>query len=785
MSVRPLCLVILGFIAGILFSAGYKWLLLPAFGIGILTAGRIRFEKSKIFAWGKLIVYLLSIGCGIYRWEAAQELKAIYEPILYDGMKVTLQGELEQKEYKNKKYLYYLKNCYLKPESDSDTSSITGSRIVACNRIIAEMETDEVSIGRVLVLEGSVSVFQQARNEGNFDEISFYQSQNIGFKLKKTQIKKLYGRENVFCEALYQLKQKLKKVYTSCMPEDTSGVIAKMVLGDKSLMDQEINQLYQKVGISHILAISGLHISVIGMTIYKLFRWIFGSYVISGIAAGGMMFAYGCMTGFGPSSTRAILMFFLMLSAAMLGRTYDSLSALGFSALCLLWENPSLLWYAGFLFSYGAVLGAVLVGSVVTGSFEKKKKVRDAVYSGFCIQLVTVPLTAYFYYEIPVYGMFVNLLVLPLMSIVLGFALAGGFIGLLWLPAAKWLLVPCRVILGFYKMLSSFMQGLPGAALITGKPQSLKMIVFYIGVAVLVFLVKRRKQVRGFLYTGILLLAFVLYQPKTGMELHVLDVGQGDGIYLKTASGYDIFLDGGSSDVGSVGTYRILPFLKYKGIRKIDYWFVSHADKDHISGLQEILETGYPVEKLIFAENVIKDEAFEALMDIAKAAGTEIFYMGYLDRLHLGNAKLTCVFPYEAFVTDDKNAASLVLYYEEENFSALFTGDIGEEEEEWIANHSEAWMKADRGLDVYKAAHHGSRFSNTEALLRTLKPQIAVISCGVKNSYGHPHAEAVARMEEAGCEIWSTAECGQMKINILEMDLEISGLLGEEKRVPQ
>lgn len=781
MHARPLCLVILGFIAGILSAAGYKWLLLPALGIGIFTAGSIRFEKSKIFAWGKLIAYLISIGCGIYRWEAAQEWKALYEPMLYDGMKVTLQGELEEKEFKNKKYLYYLKNCYLKLETDSDTSSFTGSRIAACNRIIAEMETDEVSIGKVLVLEGSVAVFRQARNEGNFDEISFYQSQNIDFKLEKVQIKEQYGTENAFCEALYQLKQKLKAVYISCMSEDTSGVIARMVLGDKSLMDQDINQLYQKVGISHILAISGLHISVIGMTIYKLLRWIFGSYVISGIAAGGMMFAYGCMTGFRPSSTRAILMFFMMLAAGMLGRTYDSLSALSLSALCLLWENPKLLWYAGFLFSYGAVLGVVLVGNVVTKSFEEKKKVRDAIYSGFCIQLVTVPLTAYFYFEIPVYGMLVNLLVLPFMSVLLGFALAGGFAGLLWLPAAKWLLFPCRIILEFYKIFSSFMQGLPGASFITGQPQIWQMIAFYIGVAALVYLVWKRKVVRGFLFAGILLLSFVLYHPKSGMELHVLDVGQGDGIYLRTESGYDIFLDGGSSDVSSVGTYRILPFLKYKGVQKIDYWFISHVDKDHISGLQEILESGYLVEKLVFAENIVRDETLEALIGLAKAVGTEVFYMGYLDCLRLGNAKLTCVFPYEEFVTDDKNAASLVLYYEDADFSGLFTGDIGEEEERWLAKHCEKWLGSDSGIDVYKAAHHGSRFSNTEELLKKLKPEIAVISCGVNNSYGHPHAEAVERIKEAGGGIWSTAECGQVMIKIEADKIGMRGFVGEEK----
>ena len=153
-----------------------------------------------------------------------------------------------------------------------------------------------------------------------------------------------------FREYLYRLKMRLKNVYDICMDKEYSGVIAKMVLGDQSLIEQEIKDLYQKTGISHILAISGLHISVIGMTIYKLLRKLFGSFVLSGLFAGILMFAYGCMTGFSPSSARAIIMFFLMLLAQMLGRSYDSLSALSLSAVLLLWKNPFLLGYAGFLF---------------------------------------------------------------------------------------------------------------------------------------------------------------------------------------------------------------------------------------------------------------------------------------------------------------------------------------------------------------------------------------------------------------------------------------------------
>ena len=795
MRARPLCILASGFLLGILLiSTGNKWILLPATGFFLWLVRNRKREKSRLSAYGKLLFYSVGFLCGIWRYEVGKEFRAAYEPLLKDGMKIVLQGELEEMEFKNSTYLYYLKNCYLKLEPSSVPlhSNIAGDVIIPCNQIIAELETDDVPIGKILVLEGKVSVFHQARNEGNFDEKSFYQSQKIDFKLKKVTIKKQYGETDEFRETLYQLKQCLKYVYRVCMTPETGGVITMMALGDKSLMDAEIKELYQKVGISHVLAISGLHITVIGMTLYKLLRKLFGSYVVSGVLAGGFMFVYGCMTGFRPSSTRAIVMFFMMLVAQMIGRTYDSLSALSLSAFCMLWENPFLLSYAGFLFSYIAVLGVVAVASVVTKTFKEKHKMRDAIYSGFSIQLMTVPLTAYFYYEVPVYGILVNFLVLPLMSMLLFFGLFGGFVGLVWVNGARWILMPCRMILLFYQKLSAFMQELPSATLITGQPELWRMIVFYSVLAVVVFMIWKRKKAHGYLVLGVALLVFVLHVPKCGMELNILDVGQGDGIYFRTSSGQDLFIDGGSSDVSKVGTYRILPFLKYNGVREIDYWFVSHADKDHISGVQEILEEGYPVANLVFAEGIVRDEAYDELVALAEKMGAEVLHMEYLDCLHLGEARLTCVFPYDSFTTDDKNAASMVLYYQDGKFDGLFTGDIGTGEEAWIADHCDEWLgersdvsmeNADTGagIDFYKVAHHGSKYSNSRMLLEILRPEYAVVSAGVNNWYGHPHADTLERLKEAGCEVWNTAEWGQIIVECLKNHIIVKGFYEGEK----
>lgn len=780
MRARPMCIAALGFLLGIVVRrTGAAWLFLLAVGGFLWLGWNRKGEKSSFFVYGRLLFYTAGFLCGIWRYDTEQTFRAVYEPVLKDGMQIVLQGELAEKEYKNNTYLYYLKNCYLKtkPQTASENFRIAEEVIIPCNQVIAEMDTADVPIGKILVLEGSVSVFKEARNEGNFDEKAFYQSQKIDFKLKNVTIQKQYGEANEFLEVLYQLKQRLKQVYEDNMTPEAGGVITMMTLGDKSLLDNEVKELYQKVGISHILAISGLHISVIGMTLYKLLRKLFGSFALSGVLAGSFMFAYGCMTGFRPSAARAVIMFFMMLTAQTIGRSYDSLSALSLSAICLLWENPFLLGYAGFLFSYMAVLGAALAGKIVTDTFEEKHRIRDAIYSAFSIQLMTVPLTAYFYFEVPVYGMAVNFLVLPLMSVLLFFGIAGGIAGAAGLRVTGFILMPCELILAFYRKLSSVVQNLPNATWITGKPQFWRMVLFYGVLALVLYAIWKKKKVRGYLTVGVVLLAFVLYLPKGGMELDILDVGQGDGIYLRTSSGFDVFMDGGSSSISKVGTYRILPFLKCKGVREIDYWFVSHTDKDHISGLEELLEGGYRVKNLVFSEEIVRDESYEELITLARNAGTKVVYMGYLDCLNLKNAKFICVFPYDGFATDDKNEASMVLYYEDGAFDGLFTGDTGEKQEAWIAENYRTWLtvsgddagdtglkEQEIGIDFYKAAHHGSKYSNSAKLLQILKPKTAVISSGINNWYGHPHEEAVKRMEDAGSRIWNTAECGQITI---------------------
>ena len=522
-----------GLILGILFMRYQKWYL-AAVAAGILFGivwnlwhNTIRncSEKDSMANARAWIYPAFRVGCflafflaGIFHFAENEAFRQNYMSKLQDGMQVTVQGKLCSKQLKNGQYSYYLDHCYLS----------IGQEILPCNQILFYQTSDDDSIGQTLIVTGTVELWKSASNDGNFDAKAFYESKKIDFQLKEAIVKNVYGAEDGFGEKIYRLRRKISGVYESCMSTSDAGVLSTMTLGEKNLLDAEVKQMYQKAGISHVLAISGLHISVIGMGLYKLLRKIKCSFLTSGVIAGTVIGGYGMMSGLGTSTIRAVLMFFVLLFGQWIGRSYDTLSALGLSAIVILLDNPYLLWYAGFLLSFAAVLGIVAVGQTLI-------KIKKPFF------------------------------VLPIIGILLFLGLLGGGIGLLSVRVAGVLFVPCHWILVFYEKVCRFSARLPGAAWITGQPDWQKLLLFYVVLGAVLLAMKKIKRRHGFVLIGCFMLLALLHNPVRGFELDVLDVGQGDGIYLHTKEGTNFFFDGGSTDVSKVGTYRMLPFLKAKG----------------------------------------------------------------------------------------------------------------------------------------------------------------------------------------------------------------------------
>lgn len=794
---RPFCGMAVCFLAGILgaayldINAWQMWLGISALSISGMYLAK-HFEGNVRRIRLRICLCVLMILLGYWQYQGALTQREVYLSALQNDMSLMVQGQVARKQYQNNQYIYELTSCYL----EAYQNKVIAQKPIFCNRVLAYSDSDVASVGEILVLNGTVKLWECAANEGNFDAKAFYLARGIAFRLSDVEVLSRHGNVCTWREALVRLRVRLQAVYQNTMSEETGGVIATMVLGDKTLLNAEIKQLYQMAGLSHVMAISGIHISIIGMSLYRFMRKRGLGFGIAGAVAGTLLYMYGTMVGMGTSVQRSVGMFVLQLLAQWTGRSYDTLNALGIMAIGLLWENPFLLWDAGFQFSFAAILGVAWLGNCMSFEDTPYQKWKEKLFVSGGVQMATLPLVAWNYFEVPVYAMLINLLVLPFMGSVLALGIAGGFAGLFSLKAAGVLLFFCEKILALIQKACTICEGLPMNMMIVGRPGLLQVLLYYvllIGAAIFSYrkkerIKKEKEQInsgrqRGvrMLFTVCSLLILLFYPASQRTRIDILDVGQGDAIFGQTADGRTIFVDGGSSSVSQVGTYRILPFLKYHGVKKIDFWIVSHTDDDHISGLREILTEGYPIGQLVFAQGIVQDEAFLELSDLTRANDTEILYLTAGDILHLGEAKIHMLYPEigsgkRAYSTDgketDKNAASLVFLYEEGEFSALFTGDIGnEQEEELCAVMTKAYETgkiADKDLDVYKAAHHGSKNSNAKEWLDLLKPCYSVVSCAKKNRYGHPAPEAVAHMKEAGSEVFYTMESGQITIEVCD-----------------
>ena len=531
------------------------------------------------------------------------------------------------------------------------------------------------------------------------------------------------------------------------------------------------------------------------------------SFLGAGMLAGILVLLYGMMTGMSPSTKRAIVMYSFYLLANVWGEVYDSASALMIAAVGLVATNPLSMKNTGVIFSFAAVLGVISFANPLVSCLKRgKKRWLDAFVFALGLQLFTLPLVARFYYEIPIYSVFLNWLLLPLLGILLGCGLLGGLLGVIVMESqamcgsAVWntfdwlrggmtfvtekMMLVCHGILYLYEWIADITLRLPGARQIVGCPVLWKVVIYYVSLYMGLYWLKEEKrqvQRRVECYRGKQLLLVLcglscLFWPtKAKNQMIMLDVGQGDGIYLQSAKGASFFVDGGSSDVKNVGTYRILPFLKSHGVRQVDYWFVSHPDLDHMNGLLECLEQGYRIKHIVLSkelyENMQDEEAISHVKELEQAAqvcGSQICFMQVGDVCYSGDLQLQCVGPSVVTAKEyakDVNAMSLCLIVTCRDFSVLLTGDIAAEQETELLPEIKERV---RNVDVLKVAHHGSNASSGQAFLTEIEFDYAFISCGKNNMYGHPGKETMERLQKCTPKekIYVTMDVGQITMEL-------------------
>lgn len=698
---------------------------------------------------------------------------------------------------------FTLQNITMLSDTESDLSgeypqSEKDSEISFQNQsVICKLKSGEAlpRVGSAVKVRGTVAPFLEATNPGEFDVKAYYEAQGIAFSLNNTAILAQSKTFDHVGDFLYELGSRTAVFYREVLGEEEGAVASAMVLGIKKDLDAQLKALYQDAGIAHVLAISGLHITFIGMTLFRFLKKVRIPLLPAAAISSAVLLCYGKMVGMGVSTKRAILMYFLALAAQLFKRTPDTLTSLVVAACVILLQNPKELLNSGFQLSFLAVAGAAIAVPVLQEkgirapdreeSMGKKllKWADRGLTASFGITLFMLPALLFHFYKWNPWSVFANLLVIPLMGALL--------VWLLMLAAACWLFsgifgaafflkllaLPARGIFWLYQKTCEGILLLPGSSLHTGAPKMWQLFLFAAGMAALLLWGRKVPPKLRMAYAVLLSMVFMLRLPGK-LTITMLDVGQGECVCVETKQHHFYLLDAGSSSKRNAGQYQIIPFLEYSGARSLEGIFVSHWDADHISALEEIFEWAksdrVKIKKLLLPDIAFSDDALDELLSMAESygIGTERIRAGQRMKDH--ELELTCLHPYEGEAVTDRNQASAVLKLACGDFSALFTGDLEEAGEAWLVkNYGESVLDC----ALLDAGHHGSANASTTALLEAASPFAVMISCGRNNRYGHPAKETMARIEAAGAACYVTAQQGAVCVTVEKDGMKISPFL--------
>ncbi len=640
-------------------------------------------------------------------------------------------------------------------------------------------EADRLNIGSQIHCELQLTVPATPTNPGEFNSETYYHARGITFLGYVDVCECLDVRQAVIRQGVMELQTKAQQVFEQALKAEYAGVMDAMLLGLSGDLDSDIKALYQRNGISHILAISALHISILGSAIYKLLRKLGLPYALSGIPVIFVLLLYGWMTGFSGSTIRAVMMFSVFLFGDIIGRTYDMLTAAGAACLYMLIEQPVRIMDAGFLLSFSAVLTLGFVLPKVQELFTKESKWRTMLLSGILIQMITAPIVIHFYYDFPLYAFLLNLIVIPFMTPLLVCGLTGLLLYPLFPIAGIWVIQPCGFILSLFQWMCERIEQLPFAILSVGAMPVWRIFIYYMFLVGIYLLLKHKKRYPAALGVAMYLCLSVLLIPQT-LQAVMLDIGQGDSILLRTPDGSMILVDGGSSTRTSAGTYIITPAVKYYGANAIDYVFVSHMDSDHVNAIEELIslsaQGGISIHYLILPKIAQRDEAFAELIEQAQTAGIQVQMIGQGEGLQIGEVAMECLYPSdEAYFSDDENNNSMVLSLHYEEFDMLFTGDLEIEGEALLMEQSDLGS-----YDVLKVGHHGSSGASSQIFLDRVEPRVALISCGRGNRYGHPHEETLERLQQQETSVYCTKDDGAILITTNGRNMRVRSYLTEE-----
>lgn len=739
---RKLVLFTIGFAAASLIGAVFYggWLLLCAVVSLILVGLFTVFGKG----WDKsVLLRLVFIGCTAgFLWFGLYDSIFVMIPRIADGQQLAATMEATDYSYKTDygcaveaKVVFNDKEYLVKAYLHSKEQIEPGDTVTGTFRFR-------------LTTDGGAEDPTHHRSEGIF---------LLAYPIGSASVEKADDISWEHYPALWR-RQLLARIHT-LLPGEMGAFAAALLLGDRSAISYEMNTAFKVSGISHIIAVSGLHVSILFSLVYTLLA---RRRVLSCLIGIPVLFAFAAIVGFTPSITRACIMQSLMLIAMVMDKEYDGPTALAFAVLVMLVANPLTILSVSFQLSVGCMLGIFLFSEKIrqyllefgVKHIKKQQKYANRLWQGIAASVsvslsasvMTTPLVAYYFGCVSIVSVVSNLLTLWVISFVFYGLLLCLAVSVLssWLAQLVVYLITVPIL--FVLKTASLISRLPMSAAYTSSPY---VVVWLIGAYIMIalFLLQKKKQPKllltGIVFTFLLTQLFSWLEPlQDDFRVTMLDVGQGQSILLQS-DGKTFLVDCGGDDDEDAADVTAEELLS-RGISRLDGIIVTHYDADHAGGIAYLLSRVH-ADRLILPYVEGEDEAANSLAD---ATGGIVEYLREDTVFTFGSTKMTLFAP----ISDKSgNESSICVLFQRENCGILITGDRGAEGEmHLLQNH------AIPHVDVLVAGHHGSAGSTTQELLNATSPQYTFISVGEDNRYGHPAEQVLQRLLIAGCKVYRT-----------------------------
>lgn len=550
-----------------------------------------------------------------------------------------------------------------------------------------------------------------------------------------------------------------EKIIRDFLPPEEANILLGMLLGKKEGIDPGQYKDFQKTGIVHVFAVSGLHVGFIllltgGLTsLLNLSRRL---KFYSGII---VLLIYGSMVGWPVSVVRAAIMASTGLFAYYMGRDNRLLNSLGIAGIIILLLDPYALFKISFQLSFLAAWGLVYLYPLLKERTGMQNRFWDLVLIPLSAQVAILPLIAYHFNLFTPIAIISNILV----SYLAGGTVMLGFLSLLVAGVLPFLstlfLYPAGLFIEIIIALTELLKSLPAGYLWVATPHVLLVLIYYAGLILTVIslnnYIGKPWMVTGISLTIIFMIIICLpagiYNRGT-MEIVFIDVGQGDSILFKTAGGKFLLIDGGGSDFFDAGERKVLPYLHHRGIRELFMVINTHPDTDHLQGLEKVAEE-MPVRYIGLPASTFSADKYEHLRQIGYDKKIPLIPLEQGMELNIEqDMQVRIMYPGgKEYPGDDYNNQSLVIRSQFGKFSLLLTGDIENE-----ILHKLLQERKLEPTTVVKVPHHGSKGAMMPEFYEKISPVYAVISAGKNNPFGHPHQSVLDILTEQQIKILRT-----------------------------